>query len=40
MWKKINYNSQVGVHAIINEDIPPNCLYYNEPNKGIIPKKL
>ncbi len=38
--KIINENSRIGAHTIVNEDIPPNTLYYHDPNKGIIKKNL
>lgn len=38
--KVINENSRIGAHTIVNEDIPPNTLYYHDPNKGIIKKSL
>ncbi|MFX1317132.1 MAG: bifunctional sugar-1-phosphate nucleotidylyltransferase/acetyltransferase [Promethearchaeota archaeon] len=40
MGKIIGENSIIGAHTIVNEDIPPNTLYYNDPNKGIIKKSL
>ena len=38
--KIINENSRIGAHTIVSEDIPPNTLYYHDPNKGIIKKSL
>jgi bifunctional UDP-N-acetylglucosamine pyrophosphorylase/glucosamine-1-phosphate N-acetyltransferase len=38
--KIIHENSQIGEHTIISEDVPPNTLYYYDPNKGIITKSL
>jgi len=38
--KIICENSQIGAHTIVSEDIPPNTLYYHDPNKGIIKKSL
>jgi len=38
--KIICENSQIGAHTIVSEDIPPNTLYYYDPNKGIIKKSL
>jgi bifunctional UDP-N-acetylglucosamine pyrophosphorylase/glucosamine-1-phosphate N-acetyltransferase len=41
MVGKIIYeNSQIGAKTIVSEDIPPNTLYYYDPNKGIIKKSL
>lgn len=41
MTGKIIYeNSRIGAHTIVREDIPPNTLYYHDPNKGIIKKSL
>jgi len=38
--KKIGANSQIGAQTLVLEDIPPNCLYYQDPEKGIILKKI
>ena len=38
--KIISENSRIGAHTIVIEDIPPNTLYYHDPNKGIIKKSL
>ncbi len=38
--KIIGENSKIGAHTIVNEDIPPNTLYYHDPKKGIIKKRL
>ncbi len=38
--KIIHENSRIGAHTIVSEDIPPNTLYYHDPNKGIIKKSL
>ena len=38
--KIISENSRIGAHTIVSEDIPPNTLYYHDPNKGIIKKGL
>jgi len=41
MTGKIIYeNSRIGAHTIVCEDIPPNTLYYHDPNKGIIKKTI
>ena len=41
MTGKIIYeNSRIGADTIVREDIPPNTLYYHDPNKGIIKKSL
>lgn len=37
--KKIGANSQIGAHTLVLEDIPPNSLYYYDPQRGIINKK-
>ncbi|MHA2268306.1 MAG: bifunctional sugar-1-phosphate nucleotidylyltransferase/acetyltransferase [Promethearchaeota archaeon] len=36
----INENSQIGAQTTVGDDIPPNTLYYYDPNKGIIKKSL
>lgn len=33
--KKIGENSIIGAHTIVIEDVPPNTLYYQDPNEGI-----
>ncbi len=38
--KIINENSRIGAHTMVMEDVPPNTLYYQDPSKGIIKKKL
>jgi len=38
--KIISENSRIGAHTIVSENIPPNTLYYQDPNKGIIKKSL
>lgn len=38
--KLLGENSKIGAHTMVIEDIPPNTLYYQDPNKGIIKKKL
>jgi len=38
--KKIYENSTIGAHTIVNEDVPANVLYYNDPKKGILSKRL
>ena len=38
--KIISENSRIGAHTIVSENIPPNTLYYHDPNKGIIKKSL
>jgi len=38
--KIINENSRIGAHTMVLEDVPPGTLYYQDPNKGIIRKKL
>jgi len=36
--KKIGQNSIIGAHTFVNEDIPPNTLYYQDSNGTIIKK--
>jgi len=38
--KILGENSKIGAHTMVLEDVPPNTLYYQDPNKGIIKKKL
>jgi bifunctional UDP-N-acetylglucosamine pyrophosphorylase/glucosamine-1-phosphate N-acetyltransferase len=38
--KKINENSLVGAHTLVNEDVPPNILYYQDPKEGIVTKRI
>ncbi len=38
--KIINENSRIGAHTMVMEDVPSNTLYYQDPSKGIIKKKL
>jgi len=38
--KIIGENSRIGAHTIVSEDIPPNTLYYHDPNEGIVKKSL
>ena len=38
--KKIGENSIIGAQTFVVEDVPPNTLYYQDPNKGIIRKSL
>lgn len=38
--KVIHENSRIGAHTLVIEDVPPNTLFYQDPNKGIIKKKL
>jgi len=37
--KKIGENSVIGAHSLVNEDVPPNTLYYQDAYKGIVKKK-
>jgi len=37
--KIIGENSWIGANTLVMEDIPPNTLYYQDPNKGIIKKQ-
>ena len=36
--KKIGQNSIIGAHTIVNEDVPPNTLYYQDSNGKLIKK--
>ncbi len=36
--KIIGENSWIGPNTLVNEDIPPNMLYYQDPDKGLIKK--
>ncbi|MFX1257214.1 MAG: bifunctional sugar-1-phosphate nucleotidylyltransferase/acetyltransferase [Promethearchaeota archaeon] len=38
--KIINENSRIGAQTMVIDDIPPNTLYYQDPYKGIIKKKI
>ncbi len=38
--KKIGANSRIGAQTLVIEDVPPNTLYYQDPNKGICKKSL
>jgi bifunctional UDP-N-acetylglucosamine pyrophosphorylase/glucosamine-1-phosphate N-acetyltransferase len=38
--KIIRENSRIGADTTVREDIPPNTLYYHDPNKGIIKKSI
>ena len=38
--KTIGENSRIGAQTLVNEDIPPNVLYYQDPNEGIKIKPL
>ncbi|MFW9824147.1 MAG: bifunctional sugar-1-phosphate nucleotidylyltransferase/acetyltransferase [Candidatus Thorarchaeota archaeon] len=37
--KIIGENSVIGAHTLVNEDVPPNTLYYSDPIKGLIKEK-
>jgi bifunctional UDP-N-acetylglucosamine pyrophosphorylase/glucosamine-1-phosphate N-acetyltransferase len=37
--KKVGENSIIGAHTLINEDIPPNTLYYQDSNGKLIKKE-
>ncbi|TFF87263.1 MAG: glucose-1-phosphate thymidylyltransferase [Promethearchaeota archaeon] len=37
--KKIGENSIIGAQTFVSEDVPPDTLYYQDPNKGIIRTK-
>ncbi|UCE13137.1 MAG: NTP transferase domain-containing protein [Candidatus Heimdallarchaeota archaeon] len=36
----IGENSRIGAHTLVNQDVPPNTLYYYDPKKGLIQKPL
>ncbi len=36
--KKVGENSIIGAHTMVNEDVPPNTLYYQDSNGNIIKK--
>ena len=36
----IGENSRIGAHTLVFKNVPPNTLYFHDPNKGIIQKKL
>jgi NDP-sugar pyrophosphorylase family protein len=38
--KIIGENSIIGAHMMVIEDVPPNTLFYQDPTKGIIKKRL
>ncbi len=38
--KIVGENSKIGAQTMVIEDVAPNTLYYQDPNKGIIKKKL
>ena len=38
--KLLGENAKIGAHTIVVEDVPPNTLYYQDPNKGIIKRNL
>lgn len=38
--KKIGENSRIGAHTLVVEDVRPDTLYYQDPNKGILRKSL
>ncbi|TXT62116.1 MAG: Bifunctional protein GlmU [Promethearchaeota archaeon] len=38
--KKIGENAQIGAHTLVLEDVPPNSIYYQDPQKGITIKKI
>ncbi|MFX0057996.1 MAG: bifunctional sugar-1-phosphate nucleotidylyltransferase/acetyltransferase [Candidatus Hodarchaeota archaeon] len=37
--KKIGENSIIGAHTLVNEDIPPNTLFYQDSNGKLLKKK-
>jgi bifunctional UDP-N-acetylglucosamine pyrophosphorylase/glucosamine-1-phosphate N-acetyltransferase len=37
--KKIGQNAIIGAHTIVNEDVPPNTLYYQDSNGNLIKKE-
>lgn len=38
--KKIGENSIIGAHTIVNEDVAPNTLYYQDSNGNVIKKSI
>lgn len=38
--KKIGENSIIGAHTLVNEDVPPNTLYYQDKNGNIVKKPI
>ncbi|MGV9172645.1 MAG: bifunctional sugar-1-phosphate nucleotidylyltransferase/acetyltransferase [Promethearchaeia archaeon] len=34
--KKIGQNSHIGAHTLVNEDVPSNHLYYEDPEQGLV----
>jgi UDP-N-acetylglucosamine diphosphorylase/glucosamine-1-phosphate N-acetyltransferase len=38
--KKIGENSIIGAHTLVNEDVPPNTLYYQDKNGKIVKKAI
>ncbi|MFX1456901.1 MAG: glucose-1-phosphate thymidylyltransferase, partial [Promethearchaeota archaeon] len=37
--KIVGENSVIGAHTLVNEDVPPNTLYYSDPIKGLTIEK-
>ena len=38
--KIIGEGARIGAHTLVIEDVAPNTLYYNNPNRGIVKKSL
>ena len=38
--KIIGEDARIGAHTLVIEDVAPNTLYYNNPNRGIVKKSL
>ena len=36
----IGENSHIGAHTLVNQDVPPNTLFYHDPEKGLVQKSL
>jgi bifunctional UDP-N-acetylglucosamine pyrophosphorylase/glucosamine-1-phosphate N-acetyltransferase len=36
----IGENSHIGAHTLVNQDVPPNMLFYYDPEKGLVKKPL
>ena len=36
----IGENSHIGAHTLVNQDVPPNTLFYYDPEKGLVKKLL
>jgi UDP-N-acetylglucosamine diphosphorylase/glucosamine-1-phosphate N-acetyltransferase len=36
----VGENSYIGAHTLVNKDVPPNTLFYYDPEKGLVQKPL